>query len=155
MILRNRIICIALLCVSTAFIGCDMRHAVRIQQIDAINTPRDLVQVNEFSLENVLITMSPIIEKHKMECTTIVNQYGREITCKTSAISTTKLKLTERNGSTQVLVEDESPIFFWTPQPYGKIRSDVQKILIETYGVKSLACGQGFGLVIPYEGWPK
>ena len=158
MTLKNSIFCIALTCFSIIFLGCDMRHAVRIQPVDAVSQPdaaKDIVRVKGFSLEDVAKTFSPIIAKYEMECTTVANPDGREITCKTSVVSMTKLKLTDHNGKTQVLVEDESPIFFWTPQPFGRMRLDIEKILIEAYGVENLVCGRGFGLAIPCEGWPR
>ena len=137
--------------------GCDMRHAIRIQLKDQNNytSSNDNISIYKvYTYNNVMTALSPIITSHNMTCEDNPDYNGHNLICKTWSLSATKLKIREIYGAPKVIVEDESFIFLWTPQPYGDIRKNVQNILIKEFGAGYLSCVQGFGFHIPCTGWP-
>jgi hypothetical protein len=129
--------------------GCDMRHAVRLELKEGA------VADNRLTVSDVMATLKPVIAKNDLQCAEKPGQQRLEIQCKTWSLSSSSLHIIDTHGVAQVIVEDESPIFFWTPQPYGRIRKDVINALKNRYGEDRLDCGQGFGLGIPCNEWPK
>lgn len=140
----------ALIIFSLALFGCDMRHAVRIELKEGI------VAIHQkHAVEDVMATLRPVIDRNKLNCTEKPEQKQLEVKCKTWALSSTAVLILDKSGAARVIVEDESPIFFWTPQPYGRIREEVIYALKSRYGEDHLSCGQGYGLEIPCNEWPQ
>ena len=134
--------------------GCDMRHAVGVKLKDGL-TLGDSRGDKKFTVRNVKTALMPVIEKYDLKCQEVLGA-GLEIRCKTWELSYTELQLVENfgnGGAAFVTLEDRSSIFLWTPQPYGKIRTDVLKILKGTFKADELECGQGFGFVGRCEEW--
>jgi len=137
--------------------GCDMRHAVRIQLKDISNytTSNDNSSIFKYyTYNNVVTALNPIFTYYNMTCEDNLDYNGHNLICKTWQLSSTKLKIRELYGAPQVYVEDESFILFWTPQPFGNLRKDVQNILIKEFGAGYLSCVQGFGFHMPCTNWP-
>lgn len=138
-----------LLIVALFISGCDMRHAVKVELKEGSAVSPDM-----FTVKDVMAALRPAIDKNDLKCANKHEHQEAVVKCKTWSLSYTSLKIFEKNERARIIVEDDLPIFFWTPQPYGRIRSNVISVLKTKYGENNLDCGQGFGFTHCNE-WPR
>ncbi len=143
----------ALLTIFPIFIvtSCDMHNIVKLQPV---TIEQQSTVLKRFTFENAKDSLSPIVKENSLSCKKKEISQERLFSCKTWAFSTTTLEISDSSGGPTIKIEDTFPTL-WTPQPFGKISSEVTSMISREYGVEQVNCRYGFGLFGTCKEWRK